>query len=344
MGFASSFTRPSEAIHASICNGDLTRLRSLIASDQALVRSQSDQGTPLEVAVKCANIEAVRVLLDAGAELLSHEDSQGVHETAMGLAAGKGLRDMSQLFRDWLASQPLLRREQYQTLVERCLYEAAAHGCGDVVLDYLNWTSFAWSERALKMAWTVAIGRWEAEVVDMLHPMVRKDQATIERALRLGLGFKRMLPEEERSGIDYKSTDHLHQYRIVLRLLYAGGDPNGLQHRDSGRTLLHMAISGTILQGGLHALLDGGANPEIQDKRGRTALHFLTYPITVDGQGFRRPVHEAGIRLLIDRGAKATTGDASPLGGLVRRIRGVSSVPLLLPRPRCRTRIGKRAR
>ncbi|KAK8137170.1 hypothetical protein PG984_005110 [Apiospora sp. TS-2023a] len=311
MDFASDFTRPTEAIHASICNGDLARLRGLIASDQALVHSQSGRGTPLEVAVKCANVEAVRILLDAGAVPLSQEDSGRVHESAMGMAASDGHRDMSQLFREWLTSQSCLHRDQYQRLVELCLYEAATHGHGAIVFDYLNWTSFAWSERSPERAWMAAISRWEADVVDMLHPMVLKDQATIEKALCRALALKTILPEEERRGIiDYKPVDQLQQYRIVLCLLFAGGDANGLCNGDSGKPLLHMAISGTILQGGLHALLDGGANPEIQDRRGRTALHFLTWPISVDGQGFRTAFHEAGIRLLVAKGAKVTTGDA----------------------------------
>ncbi|KAK7993704.1 topoisomerase II-associated protein PAT1 [Apiospora arundinis] len=287
MDFARYFTRPTEAIHASACNGDLAQLRTLIATDRALVDLDSVRGTSLEIAVQCANIDAARILLDAGAEPLKEGDSHRVHETAMGLAASQGLRDMSQLFREWLTAQSIHSRDQYQDLVERCLCVAAAHGCGAIVFDYLNWTSFEWSGQVLETAWFTAISRWEADVVDLLHPMVPKNQATVEKALRRALAFKTILPEVGRGRAKYKPADQLQQYRIVLRLLYAGGDANGL--------------------GGLHALLDGGANPEIQDRRGRTALHFLASPISIDGQG--HAIHEEGIRLLLAKGAKATTRD-----------------------------------
>ncbi|KAK6836481.1 Ankyrin repeat protein [Apiospora arundinis] len=278
--------QPTEAIHASVCDGDLSRLRSLLASDRALIHSESAWGTPLELAARCANVEAARTLLEAGAAPLSEEDSHRVHETAMGLAACRNLRDMSRLFRDWLTSQSLLHLDQYQNLVKQCMYAAAARGHGAIVFDYLNWTSFAWSQQELETAWLIAIGRWEAEVVDMLHPMVEKDQKAIEKALRRALAFKVIIPEEERGSAQYKPGDELQQYRIVLRLCYAGGDVNSLEHGESGRPLLHKAVSSTILQGGTKALLDGGANAEIRDSRGRTALHFLSYPkLSVNGQG-----------------------------------------------------------
>ncbi|KAK7912152.1 hypothetical protein PG985_014633 [Apiospora marii] len=109
------------------------------------------------------------------------------------MAASQGLRDMSQLFQ-----------------------EAA----GAIIFDYLNWIPFTWSEEALETAWLVAIGRWEADVVDMLYTIVLKDQATTERAPRRALAFKTMLLEEERTCIvEYKPTDQLLQYRVVLRPL-----------------------------------------------------------------------------------------------------------------------------
>ncbi|KAK8859619.1 ankyrin repeat protein [Apiospora arundinis] len=304
--------QPTEAIHASVCDGNLSRLRSLLASDRALIHSESAWGTPLELAARCANVEAARTLLEAGAAPLSEEDSHRVHETAMGLAACRNLRDMSRLFRDWLTSQSLLHLDQYQNLVKQCMYAAAARGHGAIVFDYLNWTSFAWSQQELETAWLIAIGRWEAEVVDMLHPMVEKDQKAIEKALRRALAFKVIIPEEERGSAQYKPGDELQQYRIVLRLCYAGGDVNSLEHGESGRPLLHKAVSSTILQGGTKALLDGGGNAEIRDSRGRTALHFLSYPkLSVNGQGHSKSeMYETGVRLLVEKGAKGTTGDA----------------------------------
>ncbi|KAK7995183.1 ankyrin repeat-containing domain protein [Apiospora arundinis] len=287
MDFARYFTRPTEAIHASVCNGDLAQLRTLIATDRALVDLDSARGTPLEIAVQCANIDAARILLDAGAE-----------------PSRKGTRiESTKRLWGW---RPVKAFETCRSL-ERCLCVAAAHSCGAIVFDYLNWTSLEWSGQVLETAWFTAISRWEANVVDLLHPLVPKDQATVEKALRRALAFKISLPEVERGRAKYKPADQLQQSRIVLRLLYAGGDANGLVHGGSGKPLLHQAISGTILQGGLHALLDGGANPEIQDRRGRTAFHFLASPISIDGQG--HATHEEGIRLLLAKGAKATTID-----------------------------------
>lgn len=309
MDSASCFTRSTQVVHASVRDGDVARLRSLVESDRALVHSRSAWGTPLEVAVHCDNAAAVQILLEAGADPL-HDDGDSdsdVYATAMGLAASKGLRDISKMFREWL--EPRLQQGEYQQRIEECLYAAAAHGCGAIVYDFLAWTAFSWSQKARDTAWLVAIGKWEADVVDMLYPWVQKDEATIKKALRRAVTLKTMLASDERTGVSYEPADYLKQYRIVLRLIFTGGDANGLEYGDSGRPLLHMAISNVVLQGGLRALLDGGANPDIRQTRGRTALHLLTLPTHVHGQGPRAEIHEAGIRLLLDKEASAVAAD-----------------------------------
>lgn len=100
------------------------------------------------------------------------------------------------------------------------------------------------------------------DMFDVFDPMMLKDQATIEEALRKALKFKPMLTEEEKAGVIYKPDDQLKQYCVVIRLLFAGGNVHGL-YGDASKPLLHMACSGNLLQDELCALLDGGANSDI---------------------------------------------------------------------------------
>lgn len=314
MDLASCFTEPAQVLHASVRDRDVARLGSLVAANQALVNSPSAWGTPLEVAVRCENAAAAQILLEAGAHPLRDDGDGDVYTTAMGLAAVNGLRDILKLFLAWL--EPHLQQGEYQQQIEACLCAAAACGSGAVVYDFLAWTFVSWRPAALEAAWLAATGKWQADVVDMLFPLVPKDKATVERALRRAVGFKPILPAEERTGVTYEPADYLKQYRVVLRLLFAGAGANGLEHGDSGRPLLHMAASAVVLQGGLRALLDGGADPDIRQARGRTALHLLTSPVPVRGRGPQAEVHEAGIRLLLDKGASAMAADDEGEAGL----------------------------
>ncbi|RYP64945.1 hypothetical protein DL770_009100 [Monosporascus sp. CRB-9-2] len=279
MNFNEVFTRPSEALHACIRDGDLPRLRRLVASGQrALINGDSAWGTPLDVAVRCDNINAAHILLEAGADPLG-EGNGDLYITSMELAAIHGRRDMSRLFRDTIELQPPLDRDgvefdERRHFLLRCLSGAAVYSHGNIVCDYLK--------------------------------KVVYDKVTLEKALAMAVACKPMLIEEERSGVQYEEADYDKQYRAVVRLLDAGCEVNSLEQ---GRPLLHLAISGIVLQGALRALLER-VYLDARQRRRRTALHQLTCPVPVDGHSpMRTALHETGIRLLLSKGATVTCAD-----------------------------------
>ncbi|RYP05914.1 hypothetical protein DL765_009686 [Monosporascus sp. GIB2] len=312
MNFNGAFTRPSEALHACIRDGDLPRLRRLVASGQrALINGDSVWGTPLDVAVRCDNIDAAHILLEAGADPLG-EGSFDHYRTSVELAAILGRRDMSRLFRDTIEQQPPLDRDgvefdEHRPFLLGCLSAAAAYGHDNVVGDYLDWTFYRWSSGAKETALFCAAERWQANVVDLLLRKVVYGKVTLEKALTMAVSCKPMMIEEERSGVQYEEADYDKQYRAVIRLLDAGCDVNRLEQ---GRPLLHLAISGIVLQGALKALLERGVDLDARQRRGRTALHQLTCPVPVNGHSpMRTALHETGIRLLLSKGATVTCAD-----------------------------------
>ncbi|KAI0383639.1 ankyrin repeat-containing domain protein [Hypomontagnella monticulosa] len=313
MNFETAFTRPSEILYACIRDNDLDRLRNLLASGQhSLIHAQSPWGTPLDVAVRCDNIAAAEILLGAGENPLDDGGDSDLYTTAMELAALKGQRGMSRLFRDALESRRLLDMdidgdlEERRGLLARCLWKAAAYGHGDLVADYLDWEALPWSAGSKEVALRQAAGRWENGVVDVLLSKANYDMEALEKALSAAVNLKFTLIDEERTGVSYEEADHTKQYNVVTRLLDAGCDANGLER---GTPLLHLAISSIVLQGSLRALLERGIDPDTKHERGRTALQILTCPIPLYGRGPRTVLHEAGIRLLLSKGANVTTGD-----------------------------------
>ncbi|RYP61278.1 hypothetical protein DL769_007774 [Monosporascus sp. CRB-8-3] len=241
MDFNEAFTRPSEALHACIRDGDLPCLRQLTASD-------------------ATNINAAHILLGAGADPLC-KGSNDVYITYMELAAIHGRRDMSRLFRDTLELQPPLDRDgvefdKRRRFLVRCPSKAAAYGHGNIVGDYLDWTLYRSSPRAREVALFRAAERWQASVVDVLLGKVIYDTVTLEKALTMVVGVKAMLIEKERSGVQYEWADYDRRYHAVVRLRSAGCEANRL---DQGRPLLYLAISGIVLQGALKALRERGA-------------------------------------------------------------------------------------
>lgn len=113
-----------------------------------------------------------------------------------------------------------------------------------------------------------AAGRWEDSVVDVLLRRVKYDIEAPEKALSAAVDLKVMLIDEEWSGISYEEVDYTKQYNVVIRLLDAGCNPNGLEQGEP----LHIAISGVIQQGALKALLERRADTDAKQERVRTAL------------------------------------------------------------------------
>lgn len=117
-----------------------------------------------------------------------------------------------------------------------------------------------------------------------------------------------MLSEEERSDVIYDGVDFLNQQRLITRLIKAGADPNAISRQEY---VIFTAVRAIDLASGLKALLNHGADPDVKNQHGQSALHLLSSPILI-----RKPfssdsrLHETGIRLLLQHGASILQPDA----------------------------------
>jgi ankyrin repeat protein len=98
------------------------------------------------------------------------------------------------------------------------------------------------------------------------------------------------------------------QAETVAYLLSIGADPNA-PNKD-GVAPLHRAVRTRSLAA-VRALLDGGANPRLRNKAGSTPLHLAVQTTGRGGSGssFAREQQAAIVRLLLERGARATDRD-----------------------------------
>src|SRR3989442_1676074 len=99
------------------------------------------------------------------------------------------------------------------------------------------------------------------------------------------------------------------QAETIEYLVSAGADPNALDK--SGVAPLHRAVRTRSLAA-VRALLDGGANPRQPNKAGSMPLHLAVQTTGRGGSGspLARQQQAGIIRLLLERGAKATDQDA----------------------------------
>jgi ankyrin repeat protein len=99
------------------------------------------------------------------------------------------------------------------------------------------------------------------------------------------------------------------QAETIAYLISVGADPNALDR--SGVSPLHRAVRTRSLAA-VRALVDGGADPRRPNQAGSTPLHLAVQTTGRGGSG-SAPAREqqAGIvRLLLERGARATDQDA----------------------------------
>jgi ankyrin repeat protein len=246
-----------------------------------------DHYTPLTRAAELGHLEAVRLLLDAGADP-GRADGDGA--TALMLAAGEGqlevLRlllvrgaavDAAQPDGGWTAFHYACYNNQPE-----CVEELARVGCDIRIKDSNGFTG-----RELVEA------KGHGEVVVRLRAVAAKQPRAVGPALE---------PELARRGADRLEPELVTAANqgngaAVARLLAAGADPNASVpgRMPSGEVVQSTALCEAAVHGHLEAvrlLLDGGADPSSAGSKGATPL------INAAGGGQLEV-----LRLLLGRGA-----------------------------------------
>ncbi|UCD24646.1 MAG: ankyrin repeat domain-containing protein [Gemmatimonadota bacterium] len=267
----------AQTIFDAARDGDVERLRELIAADSSLVRATDGDGrTALHHAANRGRVAAARMLLGCGAEIDALEEDR---ETPLHYAAWRSQLEMGRLLtqegadleaRNAWGRTPLLivARETGNADFARMLIEA-----GSVVTA---------RDRGGQSSLDLAAWRGFAELVDLL----------------LDSGAE--LPPQGSSDAQWIAMSAADKgLERLFNLCVDAGTDLGLRNEGNG-SLLHSASQGgsaTIVA----RLLDAGFDPNERDIYGRTPLHYAA-----------ELGREEATRMLVARGADV---DARSLGG-----------------------------
>ncbi|KAL5349116.1 hypothetical protein ACLOAV_005404 [Pseudogymnoascus australis] len=278
------FGSADEVLHACIRDDDVPRLRKLLQASPAasdINYSHPGFGPPLHFAAWCGNLDAVDLLLAAGADALIVSGDQQML-TAIGFAALKGHRDVVK--RLWTCCPPESHVEglkPYQT----CVVVAAMHGHVSIVEDLLDWWN-GWSQDLRVEALRSAARQWHFGVVTLLLERESFGQPTLQEALHDATGHKPLLSDE--------------YYNVRPEFL-------SKQH-----PLIYTVACNANLTGALKTLLEKGADPNKTNGSGKSALHVLTGPVPIRQMG-GGPVllNDTAIHLLLQHKASVSQPDTA---------------------------------
>lgn len=227
-------------------------------------------GSALHRAIFKGDETAVRMILDAGVSPTvrgSYEPSY----TPILTASHAGHREIARLL--WHKVGPDGRCDSPLYSKRNCLEVAAQNGHADLVADFLDiWDGWPMDEKC--GALYAASRERHDNVVSLLLAKVPYEAEPVQTALEAIVRYHSNLwvgaepisvPEKE-----------LRLQRVVCRLIDAGAKPDPIDG-NLGRQppLLHVAAWSGYWVGALQGLLEKGANANVQDKSGKTALHKL---------------------------------------------------------------------
>ena len=258
-------------------------------------------GAALHGAIFIGDETAVRMILDAGVSP-TVQDSRLYSPLAT--AAEAGQRGIARLL--WELVGPDGRAAPLRS--PNCLVVAAEKGHADLVADFLDmWDGWPMDEK--RQALCSAAGAWRDGIVGVLLAKVAYEADTIQQALEVGVTKEPILPVARWGSFVpvTKDEDDLRQQRVVCHLVDAGAN---LDVRASGGRipLLHAAAEWRHRLGALRGLLEKGADANVRDGPGKTALYKL----------FQRHSSSSAdaLRVLLQHGASPELADDTGETGL----------------------------
>ncbi|KAL7911918.1 ankyrin repeat protein [Trichoderma velutinum] len=301
------FDTEDEVLHACIRDNDLQRLQQLLGASPApnVQYNHVGFGPPVHFASWCGNLEAVELLLAAGADplLVSHDQDR---LTAIAFAAKKGHRDIVK--RLWGFCPPEVHASGDRNH-SSCFLIAAIYGHAAIVEDLLEWWD-GWPHQLKYRALLGVAQRWHLAVATLLLSRTSFEQSILQEAIQLAT-YPRSLRSDDDNG-NREAIDYLNQQLLVELLIDAGADPN---YCPNNTPLIYTVAFDANLTGVLKTLLEKGADPNKTNESGKSALHALAEPV-----GLGRPMHiigqplpiimnETAIRLLLQHNGSVSQSD-----------------------------------
>ncbi|KAK4106905.1 ankyrin [Parathielavia hyrcaniae] len=289
-------------VHTYLEHGNREYLTKLLPLwSPAIDEDHASIGLAMHHAIYIGDETAVRVMLDAGVRP-TVVDERELHYTPILAASRYGRREMARLFWRLVGPDgrfyPSLRRISELT----SLVVAAQYGQADLVADFLDmWDG--WSVDEKRRALLDAAAEWNDNVVTVLLAKVGYEvddiQEALGRCVDFGPGSTHYIGPDDDDTPEYNARAH----RLVCRLVDAGGNVDATYLK---RPLLCIAAPLADRIGALKALLEKGANPNIQNAEGPTPLQAT----------FNFSSSIEALRLLMDHGASPEIPDqngATPL-------------------------------
>jgi ankyrin repeat protein len=294
--FHDKFDSADEILHACIRDDDVPHLQQLLHATPApdINYSHCEFGPPIYFAALCGNGDAIDLLLAAGADAFVRRTEQ--QETAMGIAARKGHRDIVK--RLWTCRPPESHAKGIKS--QTCLVIAAMHGRTSIVEDMLDWWD-DWPQDSKIEALRRATRWWHFGVVNLLLKRESFEQPTVQDMLYSATAAK--LTDD---NVKCVVVDYADQQLLIASLIDAGADPN----YNSYEPLIYTVAGNAYRTLALKTLLEKGADPNKTNRSGMSALHVLTAPPPAPfiGLGPDTP-NETAIHLLLLHKASVSQPD-----------------------------------